>query len=144
MGPETNNRVPWSVPLAEVGSLMLTRLLLLAATVMTTASCGTSNAPSDAEVAAYTQSLPPLDETVEYVLYTHCGVESARIGDRWWHAVEPMYGEDGPGTPPEGWGDPYQAGELTLHSEDKATFEAEGDQVEFVPAKDNRPLRVCA
>ena len=123
---------------------MLTRLLLLAATVMTTASCGTSNAPSDAEVAAYTQSLPPLDETVEYVLYTHCGVESARIGDRWWHAVEPMYGEDGPGTPPEGWGDPYQAGELTLHSEDKATFEAEGDQVEFVPAKDNRPLRVCA
>ena len=122
---------------------MRIRLLLVASTLLATASCGTEDAPSDAEIAAYTESLPPIGEPVDYVLYTHCGVESARIGDRWWHAVEPMYGEDGRGTPPEGWGDPYQAGELTLESEESATFEAEGEQVEFVPAEDNRPMRVC-
>ena len=122
---------------------MVTRLLLLAATALATASCGTNSRPSDAEIAAYTESPPPVDEPVDYVLYTHCGVESARIGDRWWHAVEPMYGEDAQGTPPEGWGDPYQAGKLTLDSDGRATFEAEGDQVDLIPAKDDRPLRMC-
>jgi hypothetical protein len=122
---------------------MVIRLLLVAATALATVSCGTESPPSDAEIAAYTESPPPVDEPVDYVVYTHCGVESARIGDRWWHAVEPMYGEDGQGTPPEGWGDPYQAGELTLDSDGSATFKAEGDQVEFIPAKDDRPLRVC-
>jgi hypothetical protein len=129
--------------LAQVRVLMVIRLLLVAATALATASCGTNNPLSDAETPAYTESAPPVDEPVEYVLYTHCGVESARIGDRWWHAVEPLYGEDGQGTPPEGWGDPYQAGELTLGSEGSATFEAEGDKVDFVPAKDNRPVRMC-
>jgi hypothetical protein len=123
--------------------LMVVRLLRVAATLVALTACGTNEPPSEAEIAAYTESPPPVDQTVEYVLYTHCGVESTRLGGRWWHAVDPMYGEDGPGTPPEGWGDPYQAGELTLHSEQSATFDAEADRVQFVPAEDNRPLRVC-
>lgn len=63
--------------------------------------------------------------------------------DRWWHAEEPLYGEDGPGSAPEGWDDPYQAGELTLESAKRVVFGAEGTQVEFVPASDDRPMRFC-
>ncbi len=99
--------------------------------------------PIAAEETAYANSAPPLGEAVDYFVYTHCGVESLRVDGRWWHAVEPLYGDNGPGSSPDGWGDPYQEGELTLKSEQSITFEAEGIQVEFVPAPTNRPMRMC-
>ncbi len=85
-----------------------------------------------------------MGEPVEFFVLTHCGVESLRLDGRWWVAVKPLYSEDGPGTSPEGWGDPYQKGELTLISEQRVTFVAHGTQVAFVPAADDRPLKVCA
>jgi hypothetical protein len=104
----------------------------------------TSDLPTAAEDSAYTNSAPPLGEAVNYWVYTHCGVESLRVDRRWWHAVEPLYGDNGPGDSPDGWGDPYQEGELTLNSEDSITFEAKGEEVEFVPAPENNPMRMCA
>lgn len=113
--------------------------------LLLTAGCGTTNdAPSSAERTAYSESDPPVGEAVQFFLYTHCGVESLSVGGRWWHAVEPLYGENGPGDSPDGWGDPYQEGELTLNSEDAITFEAKGKNVEFVPAPEDKPMRICS
>jgi hypothetical protein len=80
---------------------------------------------------------------VEFFIDTHCGVESLRLDGRWWQAEEPLYGESGPGSAPEGWDDPYQGGKLTLVSEGSVVFEAEGTRIEFVPAPDDRPARMC-
>ncbi len=43
-----------------------------------------------------------------YQLYTHCGINEARIGNRYFEAVHPL--SDGSGNPPPGWGNPYQQG----------------------------------
>lgn len=75
-------------------------------------------------------------------VYTHCGVESARIEGRWWHADPALYNDDKTG-PPAGWGNPYQPGTLTMESSDRAVFEALGERVAFVPAPDDKPVRVC-
>jgi hypothetical protein len=98
---------------------------------------------SAAEESAYVDSAPPMGEAVDYFAYTHCGVESLRIDGHWWHAVDALYGDDGPGSAPDGWGDPYQEGELTRNSEDSITFEAQGKEVDFVPAQTNKPMRIC-
>ena len=52
--------------------------------------------------------------TWTFQVYTHCGVESARIDGRWWHAQPPLYGDTDGGGPPAGWGNPYQEGTLTV------------------------------
>jgi hypothetical protein len=77
-----------------------------------------------------------------FELDTHCGVESARIQGRWWHAEPPLYNKARNG-PPAGWGDPYQKGTLTVESDARTVFEAMGQQVVFVPAPDNQPVRMC-
>jgi hypothetical protein len=123
---------------------VLNRLVVLAVTAATLVACADTDAtPSDAEVTAYAETAPPLGEPVEFVVDTHCGVDSLRLDGRWWHAEEPLYGEGGPGSAPEGWGDPYQTGELTLVSEQSVVFEAEGTRIEFAPAADDRPMRIC-
>jgi hypothetical protein len=119
------------------------RLVICAiAAVGLSTACG-SDQPSSAEATAYADSAPSVGEAVDYFVYTHCGVESIKIDGRWWHAVEPLYGDDGPGDSPDGWGDPYQEGELTQHSEDRITFEANHAEGEFVPAPDDQPVRMC-
>ena len=55
-----------------------------------------------------------------YQLYTHCGVDEARIGHRYFEAVHPL--SDGAGNPPAGWGNPYQRGTMTLLSPATAVF----------------------
>ena len=78
-----------------------------------------------------------------FTVYTHCGVESARIDGRWWHAQPPLYGDTDGGGPPAGWGNPYQEGTLTVETDDRAVFEALGQRVVFVPGPENEPVRVC-
>lgn len=77
-----------------------------------------------------------------FSVYTHCGVENVRIDGRWWHAKAPLY-DDGRTGPPDGWGDPYQEGRLTVESAKRAVFEFAGQRVVFVPAPNNAPVRVC-
>lgn len=66
-----------------------------------------------------------------YRLYTHCGVLGAYFDGRWWRARPPL--SDGSGNPPEGWGNPFEDGTLTLLEGDVAEFEAQlGQTVRFV------------
>jgi hypothetical protein len=81
--------------------------------------------------------------TRDFHFYTHCGVESAMIDGRWWHVVEPLYGEGGPGTgPPDGWDDPFQPGRMTVEGS-RAAFAGRGQRVLLVPAPTRDPIRVC-
>ncbi len=105
--------------------------------------CAPAVAPTAEQEAAYAETPPSTGETVPSWLYTHCGVESARIGGRWWHAVQPLYGDEGRGSPPQGWGDPVQDGRLTVVSPESAIFQAVGTRVVFVPSVEDEPLRIC-
>lgn len=104
---------------------------------------GASDTPSAGQQNAYAESAPAVGEPVKFFLYTHCGVESLRLNGGWWHAVSPLYGPEGTGSPPNGWGDPYEQGTLTLDSAKHATFEAEGTKVAFVPAQDDQARTRC-
>ncbi len=65
-----------------------------------------------------------------YQLYTHCGIDEARIGGRYFEAVHPL--SDGQGNPPPGWGNPFQQGTMTLLSPTEAVFrDRAGHQVQF-------------
>lgn len=107
--------------------------VLIAATLAT--GCGSPES---------TRQAPATDEpsSTAFSVYTHCGVENVRIDGRWWHAKPPLYNQERTGPPP-GWGDPHQEGTLTMESADRAVFEALGQQVIFVPAPNNEPVRVC-
>lgn len=109
-------------------------IALLVTAGLVTAACG-----SEASVQP-TPADEPGRTTVS--LYTHCGVESANIEGRWWHARPALYNQDRSG-PPAGWGDPYQEGTLTMEAADRAVFEALGERVVFVPAGDDQPPRAC-
>jgi|SRR5580704_13499115 hypothetical protein len=104
---------------------------ILAGAAMVLAACdggtvtvaATSAAPSR---TAATASGPARS----YLLYTHCGIDEARIGNRYYRAVHPL--SDGQGNPPAGWGNPYQRGTMTLLSHDEALFRDDaGHQVLF-------------
>jgi hypothetical protein len=103
--------------------------VVLAAIVL--AACGSGPAahvttparPSPAITAAPGPPQP-------YQLYTHCGIDEARIGNRYFEAVHPL--SDGQGNPPPGWGNPSQQGTMTLLSPAKAVFrDSAGHQVQF-------------
>jgi len=117
--------------------------LVLVALLFAVQACESAvSPPTRKEAAAYSESPPPSGESVKFSVYTHCGVESARINGRWWHATPPLYGE-GVSSAPAGWDDPYQDGQLTVESSERAVFEAEGTQVVFVPSTTNEPVRIC-
>lgn len=57
---------------------------------------------------------------VPYALYTHCGIDEANIGGRWFEADHPL--SDGNGNPPPGWGNPDQPGTIIMLSASTAEF----------------------
>lgn len=118
----------------------------LAAGLVATSGCGAAGPGGGSQQPPTSRSGSiSVGETVDTFVYTHCGVESARINGRWWHAVDPLYGPGGAGSgPPAGWQDPQQEGELTLQSSSRAAFAARGEQVVLVPAPTDEPLRICA
>jgi hypothetical protein len=71
------------------------------------------SAPPPATSASAANSMP-------YDLYTHCGIDEARINGRFYEAVKPL--SDGNSNPPPGWGNPYQHGTMTLASPSEAVF----------------------
>src|SRR6516164_8078939 len=102
---------------------------ILTGAAMALAACGGTAAqaakpPAPARtVAATAGSAHP------YILYTHCGIDEARIGNRYFEAVHPL--SDGL-NPPPGWGNPYQQGTMTLLSPTEAVFRDQaGHQVQF-------------
>ena len=79
-----------------------------------------------------------------YRLYTHCGIDEARIGSRYFEAVHPL--SDGNSNPPPGWGNPYQQGTMTLLSPTEALFsDNAGHHVPFRLRRGAKSFkRICA
>jgi hypothetical protein len=91
------------------------------------AACGSGPA---AQVTTPTAAAAAAGSPPPYRLYTHCGIDEARIGNRYFEAVHPL--SDGQGNPPPGWGNPYQQGTMTLLSPAEAVFrDRAGHQVHF-------------
>lgn len=68
-------------------------------------------------------------ETYDYVLYTQCGVEWAPVDGVWWQ-TDPL--GVAIGSPPDGWGNPLDAGTLAVADDDTATYTSDmGIDVEF-------------
>lgn len=89
------------------------------------------------------QSTLNVGETIDFSMYTHCGVESTRINGQVWNAVEPLYSSPEKLGPPAQWDDPYQDGRLTLESRERAVFAALGQRVVLVPSTTGEPRRPC-
>jgi hypothetical protein len=72
----------------------------------------------------------PAGNSMPYDLYTHCGIDEARINGRFYEAVKPL--SDGNSNPPPGWGNPYQQGTMTLAPPSAAVFtDRSGHRVAF-------------
>jgi hypothetical protein len=86
----------------------------------------------------------PAEKSVPYNLYTHCGVSEARVGSQYYLAARPL--SDGAGNPPAGWGNPYQAGTMTLVSATEAVFtDTAGHRVIFRARPGAKTfLRLCS
>ena len=139
---------------ARVAGFCLTVLGLVVLTASCTSGGSTQTAPPQQSSSASTMEASPaqppssapssgsIARATPFTVSTHCGVESARINGRWWQAAPPLYNKSRI-SPPAGWGDPFQKGTLTVESADRAIFEALGQQVVFVPAPNNEPVRIC-
>jgi hypothetical protein len=77
-----------------------------------------------------------------YQLYTHCGIEWARIGGRFWRAVPPL--SDGNGNPPSGWANPYQNGTLNFPNRTTARFSSAAGSVVFKRTSRKEPPFICS
>ncbi|MFF7643894.1 hypothetical protein [Streptomyces canus] len=102
--------------------------LALAVTVLV----GCTKADEDAMPVRATPSgrVTPSVRTIPFDLYTHCGIDEARIGSTYFEADPPL--SDGSGNPPEGWGNPIQHGTMTLKSATEAVFtDNAGHEVKF-------------
>jgi hypothetical protein len=85
------------------------------------AGCTSAASPAAAPAARTTaaaRTTPP--KAVPYNLYTHCGIDYAQVGNRYYEATPPL--SDGSGNPPPGWGNPYQPGTMTVISPTQAVF----------------------
>ena len=107
------------------------------------AGCGSTSspaAPPSPTAAAATTTAP---KPVPYDLYTHCGIDYAQVGNRYYKATPPL--SDGSGNPPPGWGNPYQAGTLTVISPTQAVFtDNAGHRVVFTLVPSGGPGRTTA
>ena len=118
-----------------------TAAILLAAVL---AGCGSTSSPAAAPTVAAARTAAP--KPVPYNLYTHCGIDYVRAGNRYYEATPPL--SDGSGNPPPGWGNPYQPGTLTVISPTQAVFtDKAGHRVVFtlVPSGPGRTTApVCS
>ena len=79
--------------------------------------------------------------TKRYRLFTHCGIEWAKIAGTFWRADHPL--SDGHGNPPPGWGNPFQDGAITLTGA-TARFTSRAGTVTFHRTNRTRPPFVCS
>ncbi|MYX38366.1 MULTISPECIES: hypothetical protein [unclassified Streptomyces] len=85
----------------------------------------------------------PAPTSIPYELYTHCGIDEARIGSTYFEAETPL--SDGSFNPPPGWDNPTQHGTMTLVSPTEAVFtDPKGHEVRFRARKGAHDFkRVC-
>jgi hypothetical protein len=77
-----------------------------------------------------------------YRLYTHCGIEWAKINGTFWRATRPL--SDGNRNPPAGWGNPFQDGSLDLVSRSSARFTSPAGTVVFQRTPRTHPPVICS
>jgi hypothetical protein len=103
------------------------------------AGCASAASPAAAPAARTT----PPPQLVPYNLYTHCGIDYAQVGNRYYEATPPL--SDGSGNPPPGWGNPYQPGTMTVISPTRAVFtDKAGHRVVFTLVPSGGPGRTTA
>ena len=86
---------------------------------------GSGPAPT-APPAASSSVTPPPPVTIPYELYTHCGIDEAKVGDSFYEADPPIP------EPLDGWGNPMQTGTMTLVSPTVVVFRDDlGHVVQF-------------
>jgi hypothetical protein len=101
---------------------------------------GRASAASPAAAPAARTTMP---KPVPYNLHTHCGIDYAQVGNRYYEATPPL--SDGSGNPPPGWGNPYQSGTLTVISPTQAVFTGKaGHRVVFTLVPSRGPGRTTA
>jgi hypothetical protein len=93
-----------------------------------TITSGGTGGPSPAEFAKppYASGVT-IGETYDYKLYTHCGIHWTSIDGDWW---EPSPGEE-KAEAPEGWGNPFEVGKMTVIDRQSATFDGPNGDVQF-------------
>jgi hypothetical protein len=117
---------------------MTVRAIIASAGLLVLAGCG-------AAAGATPAGRSPGDASrVPYSLYTHCGIDYARINGHWYKASRPL--SDGSGNPPSGWDNPYQQGTIQVISRVAAKFrDTAGHRVWFVLLPGvTRPPRICS
>ena len=121
---------------------MKVRSAVLLTALLAAASAGCANAAQ--KPAGPSQSAHPVTASVPYDLYTHCGIDEANIGGRWFEADHPL--SDGNGNPPAGWGNPDQPGTITMLSPTSAEFrDSLGHAVRFhLLAGATGPKHMCS
>ncbi len=92
---------------------------------------------TDTNRPPYTSGIE-VGRTYDYAMYTHCGIDKAKIDGTWWRASPPQ--DDRDGNPPAGWNG--AVGTLRIVSEDKAVFTlANGLTATYV--RDNLSRLIC-
>src|SRR5579862_1886876 len=114
---------------------MIVRRLASVVAVVAVAGCGSQSSSS-------TIVLKRAEGGRAYQLYTHCGIEWARINGTFWRAKQPL--SDGSGNPPPGWGNPFQAGRIVFVSQTTARFDSAAGTVTFVRTSRRQPPMICS
>jgi hypothetical protein len=114
---------------------MTTHRLAAALAAMAVIGCGSAATSS-------TRAAPTAHAGRPYRLYTHCGIEWAKIDGTFWRATHPL--SDGNGNPPPGWGNPFQNGTLVFISRTKARFESRAGTVTFRRTPRREPPMLCS
>jgi hypothetical protein len=114
---------------------MTIRVLASVAAVVALMGCGSQTSPS-------TVTSTRADEGRPYQLYTHCGVQWAKIDGTFWRAKHPL--SDGSGNPPVGWGNPFQHGMLVFTSPTTARFDSPAGSVTFERTSRRQPPLICS
>ena len=104
------------------------------------AGCGAGTAHRISTVRPSRPDAPA--RAIPYQLYTHCGIEWARIKGTFWRAQRAL--SDGNGNPPAGWGNPFQHGTLTFTNAKTARFTSAAGTVIFDRTDRARPPFICS
>jgi hypothetical protein len=118
-----------AAPLLAAAATVLVAGVLVAGVIVVVVAAP----PEPAPPAAPAPTLAPTPTPVtlpHFALLTHCGVDEAKINDRFYEAETPLIGPAR--SAPPGWDNPYQEGTMTLTSPASAVFRDHlGHEVRF-------------
>jgi hypothetical protein len=114
-------------------------VLLLSAVACGGTGDAAGPSPEEVERPPYASGVT-VGETYAYKLYTHCGVQWTRIDGTWWETRPIVKGEDGL---PSGWGNPYDAGKMTIVTDRTAVYEGPDGDVPFRRTEEREPPFIC-